>query len=93
MSASFRRRSPEGGFSLLELTVACALLVLALALANGLLVEAQRRLAIGARAQLEPDDTLYIPEDSGKKTVVTVSGKIVAFGLATISGVLIWGGR
>lgn len=60
MSLPSRPLRAERGFSLLELTIACALLVLALALANGLLVEAQRRLAIGARAQLEPDDALAL---------------------------------
>lgn len=39
---------------------------------------------------LEPEDTLYIPEASGKKMAITLTEKIVGFGLATASGVLIW---
>lgn len=39
---------------------------------------------------LEPEDTLYVPEASGRKTVSTVTEKIVGFGIATASGVLIW---
>jgi polysaccharide export outer membrane protein len=39
---------------------------------------------------LEPEDTLYVPEDSGKKNVMAVTEKIVGFGTATASGVLIW---
>ncbi|MBA3975632.1 MAG: hypothetical protein C0504_15605 [Candidatus Solibacter sp.] len=39
---------------------------------------------------LEPEDTLYVPEASGKKTAFTLTEKIVGFGLATASGVLIW---
>lgn len=39
---------------------------------------------------LEPEDTLYIPEASGRKTAANVTEKIVGFGIATASGVLIW---
>jgi len=39
---------------------------------------------------LEPDDTLYIPEDHGRKVAVTAADKLVGFGSATASGVLIW---
>lgn len=39
---------------------------------------------------LEPEDTLYIPEASGRKTASAVTEKIVGFGVATASGVLIW---
>lgn len=39
---------------------------------------------------LEPEDTLYVPEASGRKTATTVTEKIVGFGIATASGVLIW---
>lgn len=39
---------------------------------------------------LEPEDVLYIPENSRKKTFVNVAEKASGFGLATISGVLIW---
>jgi polysaccharide export outer membrane protein len=39
---------------------------------------------------LEPEDTLYIPEDGGRKTMAGITEKIVGFGAATASGVLIW---
>lgn len=39
---------------------------------------------------LEPEDTLYIPEASGRKTAANVTEKIVGFGMVTVSGVLIW---
>ena len=39
---------------------------------------------------LEPDDTLYIPEDSTRRAIMGSTEKIVAFGMATVSGVLIW---
>lgn len=39
---------------------------------------------------LVPEDTLYVPEASGRKTAFTLTEKIVGFGLATASGVLIW---
>lgn len=42
---------------------------------------------------LEPDDTLYVPEDSTRRAVIGSAEKIVAFGMATVSGVLIWRGR
>lgn len=40
--------------------------------------------------QLEPEDTLYIPEDEGRRRIITTAEKIVGTGLATASGVLIW---
>lgn len=60
MTTPARSRPAERGFSLLELMIAVALMIVALALANELLIESQRRLAIGARAQLEPDDSLAL---------------------------------
>jgi polysaccharide biosynthesis/export protein len=39
---------------------------------------------------LVPEDTLYVPEASGRRTAFTMTEKIVGFGLATASGVLIW---
>lgn len=39
---------------------------------------------------LEPEDTLYIPEDVNKRRWVGTTEKVVAFGMATASGVLIW---
>ncbi len=39
---------------------------------------------------LEPEDTLYIPEDETKRRLVGTTEKIVGVGLATASGVLIW---
>jgi polysaccharide export outer membrane protein len=39
---------------------------------------------------LEPEDTLYVPEDVGRKRWVGTTEKVVAFGMATASGVLIW---
>ncbi len=60
MKPSRLPRRAERGFSLLELMIAVALMIVALALANELLIESQRRLAIGARAQLEPDDSLAL---------------------------------
>ncbi len=39
---------------------------------------------------LEPEDTLYIPEDEVKRRLVQTTEKIVGFGAATVSGVLIW---
>lgn len=39
---------------------------------------------------LLPEDTLYIPEASGRKAALTMTEKIVGFGLATASGVLVW---
>lgn len=40
--------------------------------------------------ELEPEDLLYIPENTGRKTAVTLAEKASSFGLATISGLLIW---
>jgi polysaccharide export outer membrane protein len=42
---------------------------------------------------LEPDDVLYIPEDRMKKNAFTATEKVVTFGIATVSGMLIWRGR
>lgn len=39
---------------------------------------------------LEPEDTLYVPEDEGRRRLVTSTEKIVGVGLATASGLLIW---
>ena len=39
---------------------------------------------------LEPEDTLCVPEDEGRRRLVTTTEKIVGTGLATASGVLIW---
>ncbi len=39
---------------------------------------------------LEPEDMLYIPENTGRKTISAVAEKASGFGLATMSGVLIW---
>ncbi|MDX2180555.1 MAG: polysaccharide biosynthesis/export family protein [Bryobacteraceae bacterium] len=40
--------------------------------------------------ELEPEDLLYIPENTSRKTAVTLAEKASSFGLATISGLLIW---
>lgn len=37
------------------------------------------------------DDVLYIPESSGKKAAMSAVDRAIAFGSATLSGVLIWG--
>lgn len=37
------------------------------------------------------DDVLYIPENGRKKATMTAMEKAVAFGSATLSGVLVWG--
>ena len=42
---------------------------------------------------LEPEDTLYVPEDSTRRAIIGSSEKIVAFGMATVSGLLIWRAR
>jgi polysaccharide export outer membrane protein len=43
-----------------------------------------------ADVTLQPEDVLYIPENTRRKTVVNVAEKASGFGLATISGLLIW---
>jgi polysaccharide export outer membrane protein len=43
-----------------------------------------------ADVDLEPEDLLYIPENSRRKTTTNIAEKAAGFGLATISGVLIW---
>lgn len=40
--------------------------------------------------RLEPEDLLYIPENTSRKTAVNLAEKASSFGLATISGLLIW---
>lgn len=42
---------------------------------------------------LEPEDTLYVPEASGRRTASNITEKVVGFGIATTSGMLIWGRR
>lgn len=39
---------------------------------------------------LDPEDTLYVPEASGRRTAANFAEKIVGFGMVTVSGVLIW---
>ncbi len=39
---------------------------------------------------LEADDTLYVPEDQGKRRLFGTTEKVLGFGMATASGVLIW---
>lgn len=59
-------------------------------------IEVPLRLIIQRKAvdlALEPEDTLYIPEDGGKKMAATVTERTVGFATATISGVLIWRNR
>jgi type II secretory pathway component PulJ len=53
-------RSTESGFSLLELVVAGFILLVALTLANQLLVESQRRIAVSVRELREPEDVLAL---------------------------------
>ena len=42
---------------------------------------------------LESEDMLYVQENTRRKTAVTLAERASSFGLATISGVLIWRGR
>jgi polysaccharide export outer membrane protein len=44
-----------------------------------------------ADVALEPDDIVYIPDNKGKRMTVGALEKLVGFGSATASGVLIWG--
>jgi polysaccharide export outer membrane protein len=37
------------------------------------------------------DDVLYVPESTGKKAAMSAVDRAIAFGSATLSGVLIWG--
>jgi polysaccharide export outer membrane protein len=39
---------------------------------------------------LEPDDILYVPDDSGKRTTMNIIDRATTFSLGTISGVLVW---
>jgi len=39
---------------------------------------------------LEPNDILYIPDNSGRRLTVTAIEKITGFGVATASGMLVW---
>jgi polysaccharide export outer membrane protein len=39
---------------------------------------------------LEAEDTLYVPEDRGKRRLIGTTEKLLGFGMATASGVLIW---
>jgi polysaccharide export outer membrane protein len=39
---------------------------------------------------LQPNDILYIPDNSGRRITVTTLEKIAAFGASTASGILIW---
>jgi prepilin-type N-terminal cleavage/methylation domain-containing protein len=54
------RRAGERGFSLVELSLAMLLLVLAFVIADGLLVESLRSLVIGTRELREPADRLAL---------------------------------
>ena len=40
--------------------------------------------------QLQPEDILYIPDNSARRTTMTVLDRIANFGVSTASGVLIW---
>jgi polysaccharide export outer membrane protein len=40
---------------------------------------------------LQINDILYIPDNSGKRATMNVIDRVVGFGAATVSGVLIWG--
>ena len=53
-------RAAERGFTLLELVIASTILMLALLLASGLLVESARVFASAARELREPDDALAL---------------------------------
>lgn len=39
---------------------------------------------------LEPDDILYVPDDSGKRATMNIIDRATTFSLGTISGVLVW---
>ncbi len=39
---------------------------------------------------LEPEDLLYVPENGRRRTTLGIAEKAAGFGLATMSGVLIW---
>jgi len=71
-----------------------------LALAEGLAPFASKReiqielgKILGRKAPdvpLEPNDILYIPDNSGRRLTVTAIEKITGFGVATASGMLVW---
>ena len=42
---------------------------------------------------LQPNDVLYIPDNSGKRASFSALEKLIGFGSSTASGVLIWGTR
>jgi len=42
---------------------------------------------------LQPNDILYVPDAAGKRTSFAALEKLIGFGTATASGVLIWGAR
>lgn len=42
---------------------------------------------------LMPNDILYIPDNAGKRASLSALEKLIGFGTATASGVLIWGSR
>jgi polysaccharide biosynthesis/export protein len=46
-----------------------------------------------ADVPLLANDILYIPDNSGRRTTLSVLEKIAGFGAATASGVIIWSGR
>lgn len=39
---------------------------------------------------LEPDDILYVPDDAGKRTTMSIIDRAATFSLGTMSGVLVW---
>jgi len=39
---------------------------------------------------LRADDIFYVPDDKGRRLTVSALDKIVGFGAATASGLLIW---
>lgn len=42
---------------------------------------------------LEPNDVLYVPDNTGKRTAMTILDRTVGFASGTASGMLIWWGR
>jgi polysaccharide export outer membrane protein len=42
---------------------------------------------------LMANDILYIPDNSGRRTALGALEKVIGFGAATASGVIIWGAR
>lgn len=42
---------------------------------------------------LQPEDTFYIPLDERRRTTIAVVEKITGFGIATASGMIVWGRR